>query len=904
MSAPSRRSSRRTSKLRSGFTLGELAVVSAILAGLAIAIITYVSSTSQTVNTEVAATVDELRTGVDIGQLRAGAGGYGTPGEVEGVSLSYGSPLVFDPQQVSQSYLPSVSGGELGGTLAFSVAAGSLPAGVTLDAVSGVIAFDRAEMARSLVTETGVAFDLGEASGALPSPGANAGVRAVAVQSDGKIVIGGAFTTVDGTTRNRIARLNADGTLDTDFNPSTSTVNAVAIQSDGKIVIGGTFTSVNGTTRNRIARLNADGTLDTDFNPSTSTVNAVAIQSDGKIVIGGTFTSVNGTTRNRIARLNADGTLDTDFNPGTGANNTVWTVAVQPDGKIVIGGAFTTVDGTTRNRIARLNADGTLDTSFGNGLAGASSTVRAVAVQSDGKVVIGGDFTSVNGITINRVARLNADGSLDATFDPGTGASSTVNVLAVQSDGKVVIGGFFTTVNGTARNQIARLNADGTLDTSFGNGLAGAGDTVQAVAVQSDGKIVIGGGFTTVNGVSRERIARLNADGTLDTSFGNGLAGAGSGVEAVAVQSDGKIVIGGWFTTVNGVSRNRIARLNADGTLDTSFGDGLAGANNTVYAVAVQSDGKIVIGGAFTTVDGTTRNRIARLNADGTLDTSFGNGLAGAGSGVEAVAVQSDGKIVIGGWFTTVNGVSRNRIARLNADGTLDTSFGDGLAGANNTVYAVAIQSDGKIVIGGNFTSVNGTTINRVARLNADGTLDTGFNPGTGANFPVWTVAIQSDGKIVIGGNFTSVNGTTINRVARLNADGTLDTDFDPGTGANNTVNAVAIQSDGKVVIGGDFTSVNGITINRVARLNADGSLDTGFNPGDGASSTVRAVAVQSDGKIVIGGAFTSVDGTTRNRIARLSEQYTGIPFTVTVEAENQFGWRVSSGPMIFNQAN
>jgi uncharacterized delta-60 repeat protein len=752
MSAPSRRSSRRTSKLRSGFTLGELAVVSAILAGLAIAIITYVSSTSQTVNTEVAATVDELRTGVDIGQLRAGAGGYGTPGEVEGVSLSYGSPLVFDPQQVSQSYLPSVSGGELGGTLAFSVAAGSLPAGVTLDAVSGVIAFDRAEMARSLVTETGVAFDLGEASGALPSPGANAGVRAVAVQSDGKIVIGGAFTTVDGTTRNRIARLNADGTLDT------------------------------------------------DFNPSTSTVNAVAIQSDGKIVIGGTFTSVNGTTRNRIARLNADGTLDTDFNPGTGANNTVWTVAVQPDGKIVIGGAFTTVDGTTRNRIARLNADGTLDTSFGNGLAGASSTVRAVAVQSDGKVVIGGDFTSVNGITINRVARLNADGSLDATFDPGTGASSTVNVLAVQSDGKVVIGGFFTTVNGTARNQIARLNADGTLDTSFGNGLAGAGDTVQAVAVQSDGKIVIGGGFTTVNGVSRERIARLNADGT--------------------------------------------------------------------------------------------------------LDTSFGNGLAGAGSGVEAVAVQSDGKIVIGGWFTTVNGVSRNRIARLNADGTLDTSFGDGLAGANNTVYAVAIQSDGKIVIGGNFTSVNGTTINRVARLNADGTLDTGFNPGTGANFPVWTVAIQSDGKIVIGGNFTSVNGTTINRVARLNADGTLDTDFDPGTGANNTVNAVAIQSDGKVVIGGDFTSVNGITINRVARLNADGSLDTGFNPGDGASSTVRAVAVQSDGKIVIGGAFTSVDGTTRNRIARLSEQYTGIPFTVTVEAENQFGWRVSSGPMIFNQAN
>jgi uncharacterized delta-60 repeat protein len=358
--------------------------------------------------------------------------------------------------------------------------------------------------------------------------------------------------------------------------------------------------------------------------------------------------------------------------------------------------------------------------------------------------------------------------------------------------------------------------------------------------------------------------------GAVDTGFNPNVEPFGRSVFAVAVQSDGKIIIGGSFTTVGGTARNYVARLNSDGTLDAGFTP--PDVSHFVRAVAVQSDGKILIGGSFMTVGGVLCQGVARLNSNGTHDTGFCPNVVTGGNGVEVVAVQSDGKIFISGDFTKVGGLSgtaRNYVARLNSNGSLDTGFDPN---ANGVVYSAVVQSDGKIIIGGSFTTVTGgspattTTRNRVARLESNGTLDTGFNPDASSN--VLAVAVQSDGKIIIGGNFTTVGGTPRNLVARLNSNGSLD---DPGfnPNVNGIVYSAVVQSDGKIIIGGSFTTVGGTARNYVARLNSDGSLDAGFDPN--ANEAIRAVAVQSDGKVIIGGSFTTVGGTTRNRLARLS---------------------------------
>jgi uncharacterized delta-60 repeat protein len=700
----------------------------------------------------------------------------------------------------------------------------------------------------------------------IPFSGFAGWVSSLAVQPDGKIVAAGDFTYYDGTARERVARLNPNSTLDISFNPGTSangSVNALAVQPDGKILFGGAFTSFNGTIRHRIARLNTDGSLDNSFNGAfgvnSNDVNSIAIEASGKIIIGGAFNYYNLILRTKMARLHADGSLDNSFNTMGFSNGTVYIVKAMPNGKILVGGTF-------YHGITRLNNDGTEDISFNPG-SGANVTVSAIAVQPDGKIIIGGDFTTYNGMPCNGLARLNPDGTLDNTFTVGTGADGNVSVVEVLANGKIIIGGAFTSYNGTIKNRLARLNSDGTLDNSFTPG-TGANGHVLTVAVQTDGKIIIGGNFTAYNGTTRYRLARLNPDGTLETGFNSG-NGFNSAVKAVVLQSNAQIIIGGAFTSYNGTGRNRLTRLNANGTLDLSF-NALTGTNGNILKAALQTNGKIIIGGAFTTYNSTAHNRIAGLNSNGSIDSGFNPG-TGADSTVSALTLQTDGKIIIGGYFTSYNGKARNRIARLNADGSLDTTGFNPGTGANNYVLSTAVQPDGKILIGGGFTSYNGTSRLGIARLHADGTLDTGFNPGTGADSLIATIAIQTDGKIIIGGAFASYNGTGRNRLARLNTDGTLDASFNPGTGANGTISTLEVQPDGKVIIGGAFTNYNGTSRNSIARLNTDGTLDASFNPGTGANGTILTTALQPDGKIIMGGVFTSFNGTGRNRIMRLN---------------------------------
>ena len=1298
------------------------------------------------------------------------------------------------------------------------------------------------------------------------APGANATVYAVTIQPDGKTLMGGDFTTYNTKPRNRVARMNIDGSLDTTFlaapnSGADGVVTSLILDSSGKVVIGGGFSSFNGQDRHSIARLNFDGTLDGSFSPGlgfNGLVWSLAQQSDGKILVGGNFTSINNTNRNFIARLNTDGSVDPTFDPGSELNASVNALALQADGRIIVGGDFTSVGGGGINHLARLNSDGSLDSSFNPG-SGPDDSVFTLALQSDGRLIAGGAFSTINAVNQNKIARLNADGSLDTGFDVGTGPNDTVYSAVAQPDGTIYLGGFFNSVNGTRRVGIARLLPYGPVDTGFMdtayNQFAGlinhyANEQVEprnfvlSIAVQTDGNVIIGGSFNQLGGGSstpwydpfggvtvgeqfaisqrddvshRSNVARLiggstpgpgniqfaydsynaaenggslyvslvrtngslgvvnaafgptplqsgpgsavygtdfnfdsasanptwqatwggasgtgsfitwmaqdgltgpnfqtidvlgqlfqyipspadayvgvledpntfgnlglnlnlsypqitesfflggqniplgtalgsrtvpmtivdnktfngvigfgsatytvnengtnaiitvtrtngsaglvtvqyatsngtaiagttndylavsgrlnfnpgeltktfsvpiinntvvapdktvnlrlfnvtgggqpglvnavltiindnivsghvsfsatnftthetagsatitatrlgGSSGTLSvqyatsdgsavngvnytgstnaltwnngettvksfivpvfddglvtsnktvnlqlfsaiingtttnnnvlatpptsatltiinddafgspsfstanyevnenagfvtitvirtggsaqsfsvdyttvdgTAFSNPVSGqpdytaasgtltfgpgeftktitvpvinntiqdgnrffsvqlsnpqpssgpgggvslgfpslavvtiiddetynqpAGSGdpifdanasfngnVNALALEYDGKILAGGNFTVVNNVLRNGIARLNSDGTLDSRFSSPIEGVNGSVNALVSQTDGRIMVGGLFTTVNGVSRNYLARLNYDGSIDTSFITG-SGADNPVYALAEKFVGgtnrirKVIVGGSFASINGVPRGGIAQLNNDGTVDGAFN--LIGANGTVFSMAVYSTndvingGKIVIGGDFTTVNGSARAHIARLNADGTLDGTFDPGTGPNDSVRAIAIQVDGHVVIGGLFTNVAGVLLNHIARLNGNGTVDANFNPGVGANDTVDCIAIQEDQKIVFGGGFTRANGVTRNRLTRINPDGSLDPAINFGLGADSFVAALLIQPDDKFVLGGGFTTFDGLPAAHIARL----------------------------------
>lgn len=1223
-----------------------------------------------------------------------------------------------------------------------------------------------------------------------PVPGTDNQVYALAVHAnDNKTVIVGNFSTYNAYPRYGVARINLDGSLDTTFNPGDGVpvkdpinpafLTCLAYTPADKIVIGGSFPSYNGTARYNIARLNTDGSLDSTFNPglgANGTVWSVVVQTNGQVLIGGEFTRVNGYPRAHIARLNTDGTLDQSFDPGaTGPDGTIYAIAIDSDGSMYIGGDFSLVNGLYRSSIAKVNTNGVVVQSF-SPVTGCDGPVYSLALQKDGKLLAGGAFSNVEFRSRNNITRYNSDGSLDVSFDPGSGTDDSVYSIVLQPDNRILLGGVFTVYNQSRRISLARLFPTGELDTGFMdtayNQFAGPHknyynpyvdpkDFLYTLGLQSDGNLMVGGRFhyfgggrfnvnvatnsyPPFDGVGETRAAyrsrwnvtrvlggdivgpgsislittnysvgenmgfyfikevrqngwlgqiestfsipprqgsntvgvaqsgvdyvynRVNPhwgtsyDGTRALSHGifgtnnvsidplggghtsglediyvtimnlpgyqgdrslpfkldmpsyadqfwlggeniplasararssgflniqeddvrpgvigfafagftvnengtnavititrtNGSTGvvpflfattngtAVAGVDYIGVTNtitfrDGQTVtnvlipinndfvieqadrtinlylanpgngatlgtlsnavlyiidddflpgrinfstttyrtneeagaliltvtrtggnlgvldvqyassnpvpgdnflpvsgsfhwddgdttpryiqvpvlhdglvtpdkqftvqifnpsvpgalgsrqwatntivntdfygtlqfssatynvneqggyatitvrrLGGSAETVsasfrtadstayenfnymptNGslifgpgeVSKSFTVRIRDDvaqdpsffgfnvilssfspasssgnptvafvnivdawsfnqppGQLDTYFNPNLF-FNNDVYSVALQPDGKILVGGDFTIVSGQPVNRIVRLSSDGYLDTTFLTTLlSGANGGVRTVVNQTDTRVVLGGEFTSINGVARNGVARLNYDGSLDTGFNPG-SGAGGAVYAVAetfdFTSPRKLLVGGAFSTFNGVSSPGLVRLNDDGTVDAAFNTSTGVNGTVFAIAVYPTnsifaGKTIIGGEFSAVNGITRTRIARLNVDGSLDLSFDPGVGANATVRALAIEPDGSVLLGGAFTNVNGVAVNRIARLRGDGSIDPTFQPGVGCNDVVYALTLQPDNRILVGGGFTRASDTTRNRLTRL----------------------------------
>lgn len=795
------------------------------------------------------------------------------------------------------------------------------------------------------------------ANGALDLNFANNGYAAFAglisndaiVQSDGKIVTAGRISTSSGTAF-ALARYNIDGSLDNSFgsggkvvtplafenDASNAEAYSVAVQSNGKIIAAGRANR-QAFSYFALVRYNADGTLDNSFGTSGkvatpflyggtfatyASAKAIKLQGDEKIVAVGKAITTNGNAF-ALARYNADGSLDNSFGDGgqtvtyfpidndfrSNFNTSANAVAIQTDGKIVAAGTayvFKRLCGDETSEcedvldgqefaLARYNTDGTPDNSFGTD--GKVTTyffkgsldyhrdaiASSISIQTNGKIVVGGTtdddrYSNDEGYVFSSsyaLARYNVDGSLDNTFDGdgklttkfsgssvdfdlfGTQDVAGISSFAIQTDGAILAVGTVTSkivtydyeeVDNT-NYALTRYNADGTPDQTFGNGgeLAntGLGNASYTNAVQQgDGKIIAVGKVLNGNKYSDDGrvlfdgsdfvLARYNINGSLDNTFGNGgkvktifssqrIASA----NAVLIQSDGKIVAGG--DAENGgsdynESRNydfALARYKANGTLDSTFGTNgkvltrfaAEGEIATAHleALCLQSNGQILAAGwtDFAQEGELSTGRyfaLARYNADGSLDNSFGNGgkavvrfgsAEGESFGVaRSIGVLSNGKILISGFKPYFNSSDIElAFLRFNADGTPDQSFGSGGAVKQNgfPVTSFILQPDGKILIAGEGV---------LARLNADGSFDQSFGNGGRINYPGFSfksLDLTNEEKIVAAGTLQGASGSSV-VFLRYNADGTPDGNFgtngQTATPVNANINNIVFSSN------------------------------------------------------------------------------------------------------------
>jgi len=710
------------------------------------------------------------------------------------------------------------------------------------------------------------------------------------------LYVAGNFTTYQQPIYNRIIRTDLSGSIDTTFNMGVgagSSVNCMVTQSDGKLLLGGAFSTYSGSTVGNIVRVNANGTRDTTFVPGVGFTGAVAdirVQSDGKIIAVGAFTAYSGSTRNRIVRLNTNGTYDTTFNIGTGLNGTANCVAIQNDGKILVGG--TTITQYSGSLIGtgslRINTDGTRDTTYSTGAGFLTNfTVYSIDIQSDGKIVVGHGATTYSGSTVTRLTRLNDNGSVDTTFNPGT-INSSVYAVKIQPDQKILINGAFTSVSSSTRANLARVLSNGQVDTSYvvGTGIntATAG-LANVFSLDNSGNVYLGGPFTIYSGSTVNRFVKTTPSGAIDGTFisgsiafnGQSSRGFNSAVRAVLV-SGSNIYMGGDYTTYQTPTINYLVKLDNTGAIDTTFNVGI-GPNNTVTSMVTQSDGKILIAGsAFTTYSGSSSTRIARINTNGTRDATLISG-AGLNGVAYDMKIQPDGKIVAAGTFTTYSGSTNSGIVRINTNGTKDTTFNVGV-GSTGAINQLALQSDGKIIAIGATTAYSGSSNAGIVRINTDGTKDTTFNMGSGFNTTsVLTIGIQSTGKIIVGGNFSIYSGSTNNYIVRINTDGTKDTTFNIGTGFGaNGIVALKVLADDSIIAYGSFTTYSGSASPRIVKLTPNGTKDTTFAPTTGFTANpvspgyVQALSTDKNNNIYVGNQFSAYNGNTIGNIVKMNQ--------------------------------
>lgn len=843
-------------------------------------------------------------------------------------------------------------------------------------------------------------------------------VNALLVAPDDKIYVGGTFSSYNGVARGGFARLNADGSLDTSFvfsalGGSVRYVDAIALQADGKVLIAGAFSSVNGTSRFNVARLNADGSLDTSFVPVGYSLNgsirALALAPDGSIYVGGT--NYNAATQRNDAilhRLRADGSRDLSFDPQFGADyGAVNALLLLSDGRVVAAGDLPLSGYASHLSVAAFSSAGLLDTSFANHVASGvtDGTGIALALASDGRLLAGGVFTQFAGASRASAVRLNLDGTVESSFAPAPYAARDAGYLthaysfAVQPDGRILMGGWFQRVTDPAIETYNLTRFEG--DYTVGPGtiaLSGTGFSVNenadpgrvAVArfaglvgsVSVDYAVTAGtataadftstaGTLTWANGeggvkyitvpITNDAVAESLETAIITLSNVTGGAALGTALGTLSIRDDDslpQIVVQPaalnvdqgdsitlfvgydsvlpatvqWYlgtTAISGATslsyfvsaadpalhagNYSVQITNANGTTTSatvavtvkipagavvaSFAPAIT--LNPIYSAGLDPAGNILVGGA---------SGVMRLTAAGVVDPSFTpvfNGL------VSAVVPLPDGSLLAGGSFTTVNSTSRSYFAHVNANGTLDTAINFSLTqpvnvlsigagsklylghsgsqglkrftlagtldatftastvgtGTSGIVYNVRERADGKVLVAAQ-AGGSGSVSYQFLLLDNPGVVNTSFT-APALNWNVYDWDFLPDGRLVVVGRFSTVGGVAAQRIVYLNADGTRDTSVDFSSAFDGPVTGVRFLN-GRLLVWGSFTSYQGYAQTGIARLNLDGTRDTTFKIGAGANAAVNTVVPFADGRIFLGGAFSSLRGLTRNRAALL----------------------------------
>ena len=683
-------------------------------------------------------------------------------------------------------------------------------------------------------------------SAVFQNPGFNAPVITVKELSDGSLIFGGIFTAFGSIQVNRLFKRLPSGAADTTFNNNimnaatnkgfNGSVETIAVQSNGRILLGGSFNIFNNNTRNRIVRLNANGTIDNTFNVGTGFgngfVNSIAIQPDGRILVGGSFTTYKGVAVGQLVRLDASGNLDTAFNTaiGNGTNFERVNLVKVYNNEIYVGGRFAAFNGNATRSIVKLSLAGAVISLFGTGFGNTQDfptllgTVRDIDFLADNTILVGGSFDSYNGTTIKNFAKISTVGALSSDRIDFNGP---VYKVVVNSGFIYVAGDFTSTSSGSLIPGISNLynipitstmsaleatyaTYDNLVEFNSGVGITYSISVGQPLTSTNlftspslyltdfstpaaDGSYFLYGSFLQYNGLAATRVIKLKPDGSQDFSFNTTLGGPNedpySGCRLYRLSNDGLLVAGA-FSTYNGVAGFGIRKLNPDGSLDTSLTPrvfGTSGGFRYTTKVELQPNGKILLAGLFSSYDGFTSGKLVRINADGSYDSTFNVG-SGFNNTTIDVVVNEDFTMYVTGYFSSYKGVAASGIIKLSATASIDTSFiyGSGFSpngqpvvnyllptiGDNNSVYCV-----------GGFTSYKGATANRIIKLTATGSVDSSFNIGTGFNDIVDTIRYTNNNqRIFLSGQFTSYNGTPTERAVILNLDGSIAQTF-TGTG-------------------------------------------------------------------------------------------------------------------------